>query len=284
MEITSVTSLKDIDLRTVSWTDLANFIAHQAVEIGVKVLVCIIIYIVGRRLIRFLNAVLGKLMNSKKLDLSVISFLNSLINILLTIVLLIIIINILGINNSSFIALFASFGIALGMALSGSMQNLAGGVMILLFRPFKVGDYILAQGQEGTVKSIQIFNTVLVTSDNRTVFVPNGGLSNNVIVNSTSQHTRRIDWSVNVEYGTDYDKAKSLIQDVLFSDKRILKEPKPYIALRTLGEYTVEVLIRVWVKRPDYWDVYFEVNEKIYKTFGANEIKMPSQRLTVRLT
>ena len=283
MELLTATSFKDINLNTISWSDIVNFLTHQALDFGLKLLICIIIYIIGKRLIRLLNSVLGKLMNSRKLDASVISFLTSLVNILLTVVLLITIINILGINNSSFLALFASFGVAMGMALSGTMQNFAGGVMILFFRPYKIGDYIQAQGQEGTVKSIQIFSTVLVTSDNRTIYVPNGGLSNNIIINN-NQNTRRIEWSIGVDYGTNYDKAKSIIQNILSSDKRILNDPSPYIVLKALSESSVEVLIRVWVKRPDYWDVYYGINEQIYKIFAANGIKIPLPQMTVHLS
>ena len=284
MEPTTITSLKDINLSTISWADIMDFLSHHALDFGEKLLLSIIVYIIGRKLIRFLNTVLGKLMNNRKLDVSVISFLTSLINILLTIVLLITIINILGINNSSFIALFASFGVAMGMALSGTMQNFAGGVMILFFRPFKVGDYIQAQGQEGTVKSIQIFNTILTTSDNRTVYVPNGGLSNNIIVNYDNQNTRRIEWSIGVEYGTDYDKAKSVIQSIISSDKRVLNDPSPYIVLKRLGENSVEILIRVWVGRPNYWDVYYDTNEQIYKIFATHGINISLPQMTVHLS
>jgi len=284
MDSTAITSLKEINLGTISWSTVVDFITHQVLDFGSKLLICIVVYIVGKKLIKLLNNVLGKLMNSRKLDVSVISFLTSLINILLTGVLLITIINILGINNSSFVALFASIGIAMGMALSGTMQNFAGGVMILLFRPYKIGDYIQAQGQEGTVKSIQIFNTVLITSDNRTIYVPNGGLSNNVIVNYNNQHTRRIELTVGIGYGTDYDKAKSILQNILVSDKRILTDPSPYIALKVLNQSSVDVLIRVWVDRTEYWNVYYNLNEQIYKIFSANGIDIPFPQMTVHLS
>ena len=284
MDSTAITSLKEINLGTISWSTVVDFITHQVLDFGSKLLICIVVYIVGKKLIKLLNNVLGKLMNSRKLDVSVISFLTSLINILLTGVLLITIINILGINNSSFVALFASIGIAMGMALSGTMQNFAGGVMILLFRPYKIGDYIQAQGQEGTVKSIQIFNTVLITSDNRTIYVPNGGLSNNVIVNYNNQHTRRIELTVGIGYGTDYDKVKSILQNILVSDKRILTDPSPYIALKVLNQSSVDVLIRVWVDRTEYWNVYYNLNEQIYKIFSANGIDIPFPQMTVHLS
>jgi len=284
MESLPITSLKDLNLSTITWADVMSFLTHQALDFGSKLLICVIVYIIGKKLIRLLNAVLEKLMLNRKSDSSAISFLTSLINILLTAVLLITIINILGINNSSFIALFASFGVAMGMALSGTMQNFAGGVMILLFRPYKIGDYIQAQGNEGTVKSIQIFNTVLITSDNRTIYVPNGGLSNNIIVNFNHENTRRIEWSIGIEYGTDYDKTKSTIQDILSSDKRILNSPGPFIALSALAENSAVMLIRVWVKRSNYWDVYFDINEQIYKVFETNGIKIPLPQVKVHMS
>jgi len=284
MELLTVTSLKEIDFRNVSLTDILEYLSHGALEFGLKILVCIIIYIIGKKLIRLLNNVLGRLMNNRNLDVSVISFLTSLVNILLTVVLLITIVNILGINNSSFLALFASVGVAMGMALSGTMQNFAGGVMILLFRPYKIGDYIQAQNQEGTVKSIQIFNTVLVTGDNRTIYVPNGGLSNNVIVNFNNQDSRRIEWTINTAYGSNYDETKAVIRDILSSDKRIQNDPAPYIALKALNPNSVDVLIRAWAKRSDYWDVYFNINEQIYKVFADKGIDMPFPQMTVHLS
>jgi len=279
-----ITSLKSINLSSLTWADIINFLTHHAFDFIQKLFICILIYIIGKNLIRFLNRALGRLLNLRKLDASVITFLTSLIDILLTVVLLITIINILGINNSSFLALFASFGVAMGMALSGTMQNFAGGVMILFFRPYKIGDYIQAQSQEGTVKSIQIFNTVLITSDNRTIFVPNGGLSNNIIINFNNQDTRRVEWTIGVEYGTDYDKAKSIIQSIISSNPRIMNTPNPFIVLKALSENSVDILIRVWVKRPDYWDVYYSINEQIYKVFAANGINIPFPNVTVHLS
>jgi small conductance mechanosensitive channel len=191
------------------------------------------------------------------------------------------IVNILGINNSSFVAILASVGVALGMAMSGTLQNFSGGVMILLFRPYQVGDYILAQGQEGTVTEIQIFNTVILTSDNRTIFIPNGGLSSNTIINYNNQKNRRVEWTIGVDYGTDYDKAKRIIEDILKLDKRIMNNPAPFIALKTLNESSIDIVIRVWVLKEEYWNVYFDINEQIYKNFADKGIDIPFPQLTV---
>lgn len=281
--IVAMSFFKDIDFNTIFQSKALESFLTEVFWFGLKLIGCILLYWIGRKLIRRLDRLINKVMNNKGFDPSIASFLLSFINITLTVTLLIFIVNILGVNSSSFVALFASVGIALGMALSGTLQNFAGGVMILLFRPYKVDDYILAQGQEGTVKAIQIFNTVIVTPDNRTIFIPNGGLSSNTIVNYNNQKNRRVEWVIGVDYGTNYDKAKSLIQDILNTDKRILLDPAPFIALKALNESSVDLVIRVWTLREDYWDVYFNINEQIYKRFADKGINIPFPQLTVHL-
>lgn len=275
-------SLKGIE--NISWWENTLYaLRNDVVSFGQNLLLCIVIYFVGRKLIKYVKVFVNKLLSRQNFDPSVVSFLKSLIDIVLTAALLITIVNILGINNSSFVAILASAGVAMGMAMSGTLQNFAGGVMILIFRPYRIGDYIQAQGQEGTVKEIHIFNTEIITIDNKTVFIPNGGLSSNVIVNYNNKTTRRIDLLIGVEYGTDYDFAKSTINDILQSDERILPDPAPFIALKTLNESSVDILIRAWVNTPDYWDVYFNLNEQIYKTFGKKGIGIPFPQMTVHL-
>jgi small conductance mechanosensitive channel len=278
-----MTSLKDILSNLTSWEGMVDHLLREAFSFGTNILICLVIYFVGRKIIQYVHKLLDKLMSRKEFDPSVASFLKSLINIILTAALLIIIVTRLGIKSTSFVALLASIGVALGMALSGTLQNFAGGVMILLFRPYKVGDYIQAQGQEGTVQEIQIFNTVIVTGDNRTIFIPNGGLSANVIINFNNQTSRRLEWVVGVGYGTDFDLAKSVVRDILKSDARILPDPAPAIVLKTLNESSVDIQIRVWVNRPDYWDVYYSINEQIYKNFATRGIDIPFPQLTVHL-
>jgi small conductance mechanosensitive channel len=275
--------LEDIHLKAIFQSGLWDTLLHKAFNLGLNIIACIIIYWVGRKLIKYLNRLMGKIMSRKEFDSSIASFLKSLVNIILTAALLLTIVNILGINTTSLVALLASIGVAMGMALSGTLQNFAGGVMILLFRPYRVGDYILAQGQEGTVKEIQIFNTVIVTSDNRTIFIPNGGMSTNTVINYNNQKSRRVEWIIGVDYGTNYDKAKSIILDIINKDERILADPVPFVALKTLSESSVDLLIRAWVLRENYWDVYFNVNEQIYKIFADKEINIPFPQLTVHL-
>ncbi|MDR1738736.1 MAG: mechanosensitive ion channel [Candidatus Symbiothrix sp.] len=276
-------SFEQLNLMNLNWQELANSFLHEALKFGGRLAICILLYWFGRILIKYVNRLLGNLMSARQFDPSVASFLKSLISIILTAALLMMIINIVGINTSSFIALLASIGVAMGMALSGTLQNFAGGVMILLFRPYKVGDLIDAQGQSGTVKEIQIFNTVLTTADNRNVYMPNGGMSGNTIVNYSTQKTRRLEWVFGVGYGTDFDYAKQVISKILADNKRILTTPEPSIVLKTLNESSVDIQVRVWVATADYWTVCYEINELIYKTFTEKGIDIPFPQMTVHL-
>ncbi len=272
-----------IDFRNTSWTEISDQLLHVVFSFGVKLLICIVVYVVGKKLIHYLNAFCVRLMEKRDVDPSVRSFLKSLVNITLTAALIVMMVNILGINNSSFVALLASAGVAIGMALSGTLQNFAGGVMILLFKPYRVGDYIEAQNQAGTVREIQIFSTVLTTVDNRTIFVPNGGLSTGIIMNYSNQVNRRVELIVGIAYGQDYDKAKRLISRMIEDDKRILEEPEPFIALHKLNSSSVDLVIRVWVPKDEYWNVYFSLNEKIYKIFAEENIDIPFPQVTVHM-
>jgi len=275
--------LKDIILNTNSWGDLVDRLWREACTLGIKILICIAIYYIGRKLIRYLDKIIDKMLRNKEFDSSVVSFLRSLVNIILTAALLIAVVNVLGIKSSSFIALFASIGVAMGMALSGTLQNFAGGVMILFFRPYRVGDYIEAQGQGGTVKEIQIFNTIIITADNRTVYIPNGGLSSNVIVNYNHQTNRRLEWVIGVSYGTDFNFVKSVLNELIIAEKRILDHPAPEIVIKTLNESSIDIQIRAWTKRADFWGVYSQMNELIYQSFTEKGIDIPFRQLTVHL-
>ncbi|MDR1369397.1 MAG: mechanosensitive ion channel [Dysgonamonadaceae bacterium] len=276
-------SWDEIDFKNTSWAEISDQLLHVIFSFGIKLLICIVVYVAGKKLIRFLNAFCIKLMTKRDVDPSVRSFLKSLTNITLTAALIVMMVNILGINNSSFVALLASAGVAVGMALSGTLQNFAGGVMILLFKPYRVGDYIEAQNQAGTVREIQIFNTVLTTSDNRTIFVPNGGLSTGIIMNYSNQVNRRVELIIGIGYGQDYDKAKRLINRIIEDDRRILEEPEPFIAVHKLNDSSVDIVIRVWIPKDDYWKVYFDLNEKIYKTFTEENIDIPFPQVTVHM-
>ncbi len=253
------------------------------ISAGTKILLAILVFIVGRWIVRHLNKLLAKVLDKRHVEASLSTFIKSLVNITLTLLLVIVVIGVLGIETSSFIALFASAGVAIGMALSGTLQNFAGGVMILLFKPFKVGDTIEAQGQSGTVREIQIFNTILATPDNKIIIIPNGGLSTGLMKNYSREATRRVDWEFGIAYGDDYTKAKSVIARLLDADSRVLKEPAYFIALTSLGESSVNIVVRAWVNAGDYWGVYFDMNEKVYKTFAEENLNIPFPQLDVHL-
>ena len=222
-------------------------------------------------------------MMKKKTDASIQTFLVSFIDIVALIVLITIIISVIGIDTSSFIALFASAGVAIGMALSGTLQNFAGGVMVLLFRPYKVGDYIEAQGQAGTVKEIQIFNTLLQTPDNRVIIVPNGPLSTGIINNYSRESKRRVDFTFSISYGDDFELAQSVLLEIIGKDERILKDPAPFIQLSSMAASSIDITVRVWCNAADYWGIYFDMNKTVYKTFPAKGLNFPYNTITVNM-
>lgn len=251
------------------------------VDAGKSILLAAVIFIAGRFLISVINRLVAQMMERRKIDATIQSFLRSFINILLTILLLISVVSALGVNTTSFAALLASAGVAVGMALSGNLQNLAGGLIILLFKPYKVGDYVDAQGVSGTVKEIQIFHTVLVTPDNKIIYVPNGSLSSGSVTNYSLSQLRRVDWTVGVEYGTEIEKVRQTVLDLIKKDGRILTDPAPFIALSTLADSSVNITIRVWVKNEDYWGVFFDMNQNIYEVFNREGISFPFPQVTV---
>lgn len=268
---------------TISMDTLIPKLVDLSVSLGSKLLVAIIVFIIGRWLIKRINRMVVNVMKKREVEASLFSFIRSLISITLNFIFIIILIGILGIETSSFLALFASAGVAIGMALSGTLQNFAGGVMILLFKPFKVGDFLEAQGQSGTIREIQIFNTIMATPDNKIIIIPNGGLSTGIMKNYSKEDTRRVDWEFGIAYGDSYEKAKEVICRLLNNDERILKTPDYFIALNSLGISSVNIVVRAWVKASDYWDVYFNMNEKVYKTFAQENINIPFPQMDVHI-
>ena len=252
-----------------------------AVSAGKDILIALLIYVIGRFIIRQISSLVSKLLERRKIEISVQTFLKSLLSILLNMILAFAIISKLGVETTSFAALLASAGVAIGMALSGNLSNFAGGLIILVFKPFKVGDYIDGPGVSGTVREIQIFHTILSTVDNRVIFVPNGMMSSNVVTNYSKQDKRRVDWVFGVEYGEDVDKVRAVLRRLIDADARILKDPAPFIVLGNLNASSVDITVRVWVNSADYWNVLFDMNETVYKTFNAEGIGFPFPQLTV---
>lgn len=265
--------------------DKLGLITQQLIDSGIQagghILKAVIVFLVGRFLIRMLNRLVGRVMDKRNVDISIKTFVKSLVNILLTVLLIVSVVGALGVETTSFAALLASAGVAVGMALSGNLQNFAGGLIVLLFKPYKVGDWIESQGVSGTVKEIQIFHTILTTGDNKTIYIPNGAMSSGVVTNYNTQVTRRIEWIVGIDYGEDYNKVQQIVRDILVADSRILNEPAPFIALHALDASSVNVVIRVWVNSGDYWGVYFDINKAIYETFNEKGINFPFPQLTV---
>ena len=252
-----------------------DMIIKLSVSYAPKLLLAIITLILGLWIIKRIMKVIRKLMQKSSVDASLLSFLVPLISILLKVLLLLSVISMVGIETTSFVAVLASAGFAVGMALQGSLGNFAGGVLILLFKPYKVGDYIEAQGFAGTVKEIHIFNTVMLTVDNKRIFIPNGSISNGPITNFTAEAIRRLDLNFSIGYKDDIDKAKNIIHSIINSDNRILTEPAPLIAVGQLLENSVNLFVRIWCKTDEYWNINFDFQEKVKKEFDEKGISIP---------
>lgn len=258
-----------------------NSLISQGADLGWTIIKALLVFIIGRFIINLINKLVKRVLSKRDIDASVKTFVGSLVNVILTILLIISVVGALGVQTTSFAALLASAGVAIGMALSGNLANFAGGLVILLFKPYKVGDYIESQGVGGTVKEVQIFHTILTTADNKVIYIPNGSLSSGVVTNFSNQATRRVEWIIGIDYGEDFEKAKSVIENLLNGDERILKDPAFLIALHALADSSVNVVVRAWVNSGDYWNVYFDMNKAIYETFNAQGIDFPFPQLTV---
>ncbi len=260
---------------------LLKELINYSIIAGKNILLAVVIYFVGKVAINLVNKIVNQMLERKNVDATIKSFLKSFVNILLTILLAITVVSALGVNTTSFAALLASIGVAAGMALSGNLQNLAGGIIILLLKPFKVGDLIEAQGTTGTVKEIQTIHTILLTPDNKQVFLPNGSLSSGNIVNYNKMMTRRVDLTIGVEYGTDVDKVLKALKNLAENDKRVLSTPAPLFVLSELADSSVNYSVRLWVKSEDYSNVYFDMTRKIYEEFNKQGIGFPFPQLQI---
>ncbi len=266
--------------------DLAlNNITEYLITLGKNLLAAIIIYIVGKFVIGKLLKLIRRIMQKREVEPSLFTFLDSLCTIGLYIILAVSIVAVLGIETTSIAALLASAGVAIGMALSGTLQNFAGGVMILVLKPFKVGDLIEAQGHLGTVRMIQIFSTVITTPDNQTIIIPNGGLATGTIKNITKENKRRVDIDINVAYGTSPEDVRKVVFDICNADERIEKEGerKPYLPMTTMADSSISFQLRVWTDTENYWPVRFETTEKIYDALNAAGISIPFPQLDVHM-
>lgn len=262
---------------------LTEKLVNFAADMSGKIIAALLVFFIGKMIIKKIKAIIGTIIEKRDVDPSLASFVKSLINVILYFILIIILIGIIGLETSSFVALFASAGVAIGMALSGTLQNFAGGVMILLFRPFKVGDYISAQGNEGTVTEIQIFNTLIKTADGKIVIMPNGGLSTSVMTNFSKEGTRRIHWTFGIGYGDDVDKAKKIVMEILKANEMVLDNPAPMVAVESLNASSVDLITLAWVDGANYWTVLFGINEAVYKEFTKQGINIPYPQMDVHV-
>ncbi len=264
-----------------------EYYLNKGAELGVvyapKLLLAIVTLLVGLWIVKIIVKSIARVMERKKVDPSLAPFLKSIIGVLLKVMLIICIAGMVGIQVTSFIAILGAAGLAVGMALSGTLQNFAGGVMLLIFKPFKSGDFIEAQGFAGVVDEIQIFNTILKTPDNRTVIIPNAPLSSGPMVNFSTESRRRVDLVFGIGYNDNIDKAKKVIQNIVSADSRILKDPVSFIALKELADSSVNFVVRAWVNAADYWGVFFDMQERVKKAFDKEKISIPYPQMDVHV-
>lgn len=263
---------------------LMNNFIEQALWIGLKIILAIAIYYIGKIVTNWILRILDRSFDRRNVDLSLRNFLRSMIKVVMTILVILAAIQTLGVNTSSFLAIFASAGLAIGMALSGTLQNFAGGVILLLLRPYRIGDYITAQGQSGTVKAIGLFSTQLSTPDNRIIYVPNSAISSSIVDNYSQSTVRRVEWKISISYGDDIDVARKAILEMLSQDSRVLTEPAaPMVVLAELADSAVIISVRAWAANDDYWTLFWDINERIYKELPLKGINFPFPQMDIHI-
>jgi len=250
---------------------------------GMKVVSALVVLIIGSMVVRGLTGAFRKVLEKRDIDDTLKPFLVGIINALLKVILFVSVLQILGIQLTSLVAILASAGFAIGLALSGNLQNFAGGVMLLILKPIRKGDWIEAQGYAGTVESIQIFVTVLKTPDNKTIFIPNGPLSSGPMINYSLEERRRVDLTFGIGYDDDFEKARGVIMDIVNADERILKNPEPFVKVGALADSSVNFTVRLWVNAADYWGVHFDMHEQVKTQFDANRISIPYPQTDVHV-
>lgn len=270
-------------IANIDYHALLQSLLSESVWILIKILIALAIYFVGRWIVRRILKLVDVAMQHRNVDISLRSFTRNTISTVFTLLLVLIVVSTLGVNVTSLIAVASAATLAIGMALSGTAQNFAGGVMILLMKPYRVGDYISAQGQSGTVRDIKLFSTVITTADNQTIYIPNNSIATAIIDNYSTADLRRVDWSVGISYGDDVDVARKAVLAMLAADSRILKDPEPVVWVAALADSSVNLTIRAWVKNGDYWNVFFEHNEEFYKELPKHGLSFPFPQMDVHV-
>ena len=274
---------KVVNIANMDFTQLLNSLAGELVWIAVKIMAAVAVWVIGRWVIRRIMKFARNTFERREVEPSLRTFLDSMIRFILSTLLVLTVIQMLGVNMTTIVALFASATLAIGMALSGTFQNFAGGVMILLLKPYRVGDYITAQGQSGYVTQIKLFSTQILTTDHQTIYIPNSTISTSIIDNYSEAPMRRVEITVDVAYGTDIDKTREVILGLCSTDGRVASDPAPVVYLSGLADSSVKVMLRVWVANAHYWDVLFDLNERIYKALPAHGIEFPFPQLDVNI-
>ena len=272
-----------LELDVTKWFSHAmmNDWLNSGINFGIRVVLAILLFLIGRWVIRRLLRIFERILKRRDIDGVAVTLLGSVLTALLYIALFLTLGGVLGVKSVSFAAVLASMGLAVGMALSGQLQNLAGGVIIMVTKPFSIGDYILAQTAEGSVRAVSLFYTEILTPDNKRIFIPNGILSSGVMVNYSHEETRRVEWIIGVEYDEDFSRVRSAIESLLESDERVLNTPEPTIVLHNLNSSSVDVLVRAWVRSEDLWPVFWDFNRRVYEDFNKRGISFPFPQLTV---
>lgn len=262
---------------------LGNKLLTWGLELAWKIFLAFIIFFIGKWLIGRIRKMTDKVTSIQKMDTTLRGFMKNALDVFLYILLIFIIINIVGTKTFSIAALIGSAGLAIGLAVKDNLANFAGGVMLLFNKPFKVGDYIEAQSNAGTVREIGILYTMMTTSDNKTIYLPNGPLSTGSIININTQPTRRVEIVVSLEYGTDVEVAKSLLLNIAKSHSKVLKSPEPFARMTSMNEHSIDFKLRVWVNKSDFWPVTFDLNEEIYKQINEKGLVIPFKQMTVHI-
>ncbi|TDE01355.1 mechanosensitive ion channel family protein [Flavobacterium sandaracinum] len=272
-----------MDQQVIVVKEYLDKIVKFAIEYTPKLIGGIIVLLIGLWVTKMISKAIGKSLAKSSIDQSLIPFLTSLTNIVLKALVIITVMGMIGIEMTSFVAIIGAAGLAVGLALSGTLQNFAGGVIILIIKPFKIGDFIEAQGFTGTVKEINIFSTLLNTPDKKLVIIPNGPLSTGALINYSAEPLRRVDWKFGIAYGDNVENFKKALNQFIADDERILKEPISFIGLSELGDSSVNFTVRVWVDTADYWNVFFDMNEKVYTKFPEYDLNIPFPQMDIHI-
>jgi len=263
--------------------DIKEIIDTYVLPWGINIVLAILVFFIGKIIVNFVTKLLSRVLKRSKMDAILVNFVTSIIRTVLLLFVVIAAMDQLGVNTTSLVALLGAAGLAVGLALQSSLQNFAAGVMLIIFRPFKAGDFIEAAGIMGTVKNISIFSSILRTGDNREIIVPNGKVYGDVITNYSARETRRIDMVVGIGYDSDIKLARDTLKELVEKDERILKDPETLIAVSELADSSVNFVVRPWVKSSDYWSVKFSLNEAIKLTFDERGISIPYPQMDVHL-